>query len=388
MSAHRIAEAVEPPALDVDGVRRRVRSGRRWRRIGIAAVVTAAVTLLLLVPRLLDSPVAEPVDRPSGSVPAGAVWADADGLHLGHRVVALPFNAQERLCGEGLFGRCSPFTSLALVSGGVVYDHAHRIWYQPWSGKPTVIGEADDAPNTANGEQRQVGPAGDPDGTTAAWFDGTELVMYETASGTELARADQPEGTLPGPVRENGHGNYIVEVTSEAVTWYDGPGALDLYRFDRRADQTTRTSRSSTLDSGDGGVLDVNAGRIAVLNGSDVVDVFSPAGATTLSLKPGLLSGLVGRFNADGRYLAGITEKDAYHAVVADTHNGHIFIPSRKDAYPWIGWGYGDTLMVIQDHEGTDDGNPHDRSRLLACDISARTCHGVTYRGVITLPND
>ena len=189
---------------------RRVHSGRRRRRIGIATVVTAAVALLLLVPRLLGTPEAGPPTDLPGSVPNGAVWADADGLHLGHRVIALPFNAQERLCGEGLFGRCSPFTSLALVSGGVVYDHAHRIWYQPWSGKPTVIGEADDARRRQTGNNLRWGPPGDPDGTTAAWFDGTELVMYDTASGTGLARAGQPAGSLPGPVRENGHGNYIV----------------------------------------------------------------------------------------------------------------------------------------------------------------------------------
>ena len=59
------------------------------------------------------------------------------------------------------------------------------------------------------------------------------------------------------------------------------------------------------------------------------------------------------------------------------THNGHLFIPSRKDVYPYIGWGYGNTLMVEQ---GDD--------RLLACDVrTARACHRVTYKGVITLPN-
>jgi hypothetical protein len=63
-------------------------------------------------------------------------------------------------------------------------------------------------------------------------------------------------------------------------------------------------------------------------------------------------------FGADGRYLSGVNERDGYRASVADTLTGEVFIPQYGDAYPWIGWGYGDTLMLIQGHEGTNDGKP------------------------------
>ena len=92
-------------------------------------------------------------------------------------------------------------------------------------------------------------------------------------------------------------------------------------------------------------------------------------------------------FGADGRYLAGVNERDGYGASVADTVTGEVFIPQYEDAYPWIGWGYGDTLMLYQDHEGTNDGNPNDKSQLLACDVSEQTCQRLDRNGAMTLPS-
>jgi len=48
--------------------------------------------------------------------------------------------------------------------------------------------------------------------------------------------------------------------------------------------------------------------------------------------------------------------------------------------------GYGDTLMVIRDYVGTNDGNDSDSTQLLACDVSERSCQRLDRRGVITLP--
>jgi hypothetical protein len=384
-AAHQVADEVEPPTLDIDLVRRRAHAGRR-RKVVIAAAVAATVAVCLLVPRLLGSPSSapDPVDRPPGPVdpPPGQVsrsapvWADADGLHLDNRVLDLKIDPQGGpAC--GLEPACTGISSLALVDSGVVYgdQESRQVWYQPLRGPAKEIGEGSVG-----------GPAGDPDGTTAAWFDGTELVMYDTATGTELARATPPreengpaedEFTQPSPQRENAHGNLILEVDSEQVTWLAPAGR---FHFDRRSAHTS-------LLPVDDANLDIHEGRLAIQNDdSTATEVFSSAGDTTLKVEPGRLIGPL-RFGADGRYLAGVNERDGYGVTVADTVTGELFIPQYDDYYPWIGWGYGDTLMVIQDHEGTDDGNPNDKSQLLACDVSEQTCQRLNRRGAMTLPS-
>ena len=126
------------------------------------------------------------------------------------------------------------------------------MWFQPWKGSVRAIGE---------GSVR--GPAGDPDGTTAVWFDGTELVMYDTVAGEELARATPPEPaggpwedeyTMPSPQAENAHGNLIVDVTAEEVTWLAPAGR---YHFDRPSARISLTS----MESYD---LDIHEGRLAI----------------------------------------------------------------------------------------------------------------------------
>lgn len=338
--------------------------------------MVATVAVCLLVPRLLGSPstAPDPIDRPPGPddwptgqvVRSAPVWAGADGLHLGNRVLDLAFDSQSASC--GIDPVCSPFTSLALVGGGVVYgDHeSHRVWYQPQKGPVRLIGEGS-----------EVGPAGDPDGSTAAWFDGAELVMFDTATGTGAGpdhtgvSATAAAGERPRQPDHGGHvrGSYLARQREN--------------HFDRLSG--TMSEMPGIPGGGVGGV-DVHAGRLARQNDAGVTEVVSPAGDTTLKLKPGqLLSPM--RFNADGRYLAGIRVEPTYGATIADTHIGEFLIPSRKDAYPWIGWGYGDTLMVIQDSEGTNDNNPFDKSQLLACDVSEPSCQRLDRKGVITLPS-
>ena len=114
--------------------------------------------------------------------------------------------------------------------------------------------------------------------------------------------------------------------------------------------------------------------------------MLSSAGDTTLELEPDQLIGPL-RFGADGRFLAGVNGLDGYGVAVADTLTGEVFRPPYRDYYPWLGWGYGDTLMVIQDHEGTNDGNPNDESQLLACDVSEQSCRRLDRNGAMTLPS-
>jgi len=377
ISAHRIADEIDPPALDIDLIRRRVHAGRR--RIGIVAAVAATIAVCLLVPRLLGYPstAPPPVDRPPGQVtPAGAVWADNDGLHVGDTVLDFPFDLTT-WCGSS--DPCRALPSIAPVREGVAFLEDGKVWYQPWTGSPTVIGEGvEEGEGVQDQDDPNGQPAGDPDGTTVAWFDDAELVMFDTATRTELARATQQN--QPEVQRENAHGNFILEVTPDGVTWLAGTGETggNLHHFDRRSEQTTS-------GSGFDGV-DVHAGQAAIQDRAGATEVFAPGGKSILRLEPRqLISPL--RFNADGRYLAGITDRDHHPAVVADTRTGEIFIPPGEDFYPTIGWGYGDTLMQIQEVEGTDDGNEHDRNKLLACDISDRSCQQLPHHGPIALPN-
>jgi hypothetical protein len=69
VSAHRIADEVDPPALDIDLVRRRAHADLR-RRTGIVAAVVATVVTCVLVPRVFGSPstAPQPVDQPPGRV--------------------------------------------------------------------------------------------------------------------------------------------------------------------------------------------------------------------------------------------------------------------------------------------------------------------------------
>ena len=161
----------------------------------IAAAVAATLAVCLLVPRLLGSPSSapDPVDRPPGHLDplpgqvsrSMPVWADADGLHLGNRLLDLKTDPQGGpFC--GLEPACTGISSLALVRTGVVYgDHkSQQVWFQPFKGPARAVGEGS-----------VVGPAGDPDVITVAWFDGTE--GGERAAGGRIHPAVAAAGERP-----------------------------------------------------------------------------------------------------------------------------------------------------------------------------------------------
>ena len=59
-SAHRVADEVDPPAPDIDGIRRGAQAGQR-RRIAIVAAVVATVLVTVVAPRLVNSPSSAPI---------------------------------------------------------------------------------------------------------------------------------------------------------------------------------------------------------------------------------------------------------------------------------------------------------------------------------------
>src|SRR5437868_3018338 len=114
--------------------------------------------------------------------------------------------------------------ALALVRTGALYlDPAtHEVWFHPWGGRPRIVGH-----------DSEFGPAGDPNGDTAAWFEGFDasggapggLVVYDTAKGRMISRTPEtsPVGELSGD--HNPPGNTFLQVTAHRVVWTAANGA-------------------------------------------------------------------------------------------------------------------------------------------------------------------
>ena len=211
-----VADDITPPLADVNGIRAGAQRRRRRTRVGVVAAVAALIALSALVPGLARSK-PQPT-TPFGTLP-GAVWYDADGLHHGATVRPLAIDD-------------APL-SLALVRDGVLYcDPATRmVWYQPWVGRSSAVGHSMKESQYVNGIC--LGPAGDPDGTTAAWFDHGQLVMYDTATGATKQLGRQPE---PALFRENTDGNRVFYVDADRVVWSARPGILS---YDVNTNTTT-----------------------------------------------------------------------------------------------------------------------------------------------------
>jgi hypothetical protein len=94
------------------------------------------------------------------------------------------------------------------------------------------------------------------------------------------------------------------------------------------------------------------------------------------------------RLSADGRYLLGAAAMP-HRAAVGDVTSGEVFYPYSARAYPWLGWGYGDTLMVFRDDGGPEPGQPEfSNGQLLACDVSRKVCDRQPHRGAVLLPTN
>jgi hypothetical protein len=368
------ASSVETPSIDLALLRSRaVRASRRRRAATAVVAVVAVVLMVLLLPRTFvrgDHP--QPIGPPKEphSIRTGvanAVWYDAAGLHHGDTVVDLA---------PGV----TPW-SLALVQDGVLYRDggSSDIWYRPWSGKARVVGQSAATPS---GSGVALGPGSDAQGTTAAWFDDDDLVMYDTDTGAEIARKSQP-GRLPLVNRENAMGTRIDYVDRERVVWSAGDGGI--YSFDRPSGAVTELGRYTT---GQPYVVDVVPGlRATNSNGRQLAEVRLTTEDGTL-----LYHGGVGtdpfRFSPDGRYLVVIAEPTAaspaasYGPVVVDTESGRPAVPMKSRTYPWIGWSYGHTLMYLQQRKEDEFG----AGRLVVYDATTHKARYVATRGTVVLP--
>jgi hypothetical protein len=309
-----------------------------------AAAVAAAVGIgVVLVPHPSSEPT--PAPRPPkaialGTPPSTAVWYDADGLHHGTRVYAVP-------------GTAAPI-SIALVRGGAVYlvPSTLHIRFQPWRGPARDIGRG------SRESGWLLGPGSDPDGTTAAWFDGRDLVMYDTARGAELARVAE-SGRRVMPYYENEFGTRFRYVDSRRVVWDSQDG--DTVAFDRATGRTRTLSPASGL------------GRSP--------DVTWDHGSFVFSSTQG--SGPV-RFSPDGRYIVSLERTGtvvAPHIVGTDDHTSWHAVGSTTDAS--VGWGYGHTLMYLQSG-GT--GQFDAPAPLLVYDAATRRAVAIEHRGEVILP--
>lgn len=322
-----------------------VRASRRGRRrVLLVAVATVAIVagavLAVLDPGGGRRP--EPLVPLEPVVGSGPVWFDAEGLHRGG--VVEPVSVQ---VGVGRPGDKLLTGALALVRTGAVYldQTSGDVWFHPWGGKPRVIGHGS-----------TLGPGGDPTGDTAAWFDSADLVVFDTVSNRELARATQGDPLGPLCCEHRPSGTAFLEVSAERVVWASPTRA---YSFD------------------------VGTGSTSVVPVEDVQDGVSiteaPGGLTLRS--PGrpdrLLTGLeaFGRLSPSGRFLLAVELTKARHgALVVDTRTGERWrIPN--DSYPGITWSYGDIAMVeLRD------------GALLACYPLLRVCRTIPAVGPWLLP--
>jgi hypothetical protein len=256
-------------------------------------------------------------------------------------------------------------------SGAVYVDPATGdVWFHPWGGDPRIVGQ-----------NSGTGPGGDPNGDTAAWFEGSpdplnpvpaELVVYDTAAGHEISRTLQShvDDSLIGDHRPSGNG--FLQVSSEHVVWASG---RKTYSHD------VRTRTTSVVQLGD------------VHNDVEVDENF---GLGPLVLRvPGRaedrfpeLEGY-GRLSPSGDYLLAVGDVEEYPdeghgAVIVDTGTGELWrVPNNT--FPWIAWSYGDIAMV--DHTQNEADFTED-VELLACDAARRTCERLPAERPFLMPTN
>jgi hypothetical protein len=330
---------------------------RRHLAASSASVLTVAVVGAVL---LLGQPGGgagrvDPVPVPRPVAPGVPVWYDADGLHRGSEV----FDVSVDLLG----GRARAGRALALAGNGALYlDPATGdVWFQPWQGVPRVVGRGS-----------RHGPGADPDGTTAAWFEGGRLVVFDTGRGEEVART----ATLRpvGGAEEHLLGNGFRYVDADEVVWTDGRSVL---RYDLDSDRVDVVWEPAGLPGLSTFVRDRHDGWLAWADGAaDGARVTRLSGEPVASFAAPEMYSL---FSPDGRYLLASTMAGGHRAVVGAVPTGEVWFPAEAAGYPWLGWSYGNVAMVVQDSGGAED-------TLLGCDVEARECTRLSHRGPVLLP--
>ncbi|HVQ89316.1 MAG TPA: hypothetical protein VMT88_14155 [Actinomycetes bacterium] len=305
---------------------------RRWQRrnhtLALAAAVVVAVFAVLFVQSSLSADSTPQPMEPVPGIDIGdvPVWYDNAGLHRGDVVEQTPVELRQLHEGEFI-----EEGALALVRTGALYlDPATGdVWFHPWGGEPRIVGH-----NSAEG------PGGDPNGDVAAWFEGNELVVYDTAAGRELSRTTQSQtvSDCDGLCAEHFQGNRFLLVSDERVVWAGGPSGDVTYSFDIR---TLKTLRADEPNPGSAFVLGLPGPAEDAYDGLEV-----------------------GRPSPSGNYVLGVEPGKEHLSVIVDTKTGAWWrIPNSGD--PHVTWSYGDVVVVdLEDRNGG----------MIACDASRRTC--------------
>jgi hypothetical protein len=322
------------------------------------------------------SPAATELER------AAPVWWDADGLHRGDLVeeaaVPLPDGPDRRAIGGVGIRR------LALVRSGAVYrdERTGQVWFHPWGGTPRVVGRSTAA-----------GPGGDPESDVAAWFDGADLVVYDTAHDEVISRS--PEVVTVSPTTEYvehvGHGNGWVHVSPAQVVWrYAGEGGHELARRDLAAGTSEAPWQPRPASGGRAGTdlsfVDLSS-RTAVWAGGREHDglgtfVFDSADSErTSTIDPKLE--YPGRLSPDGSWLLTAELADGTHGVaMTDLRSNETWKPFDEDTYAFFSWAYGDVAVML-----TNRSVPDGAWTLTSCTASTRSCVELDTRGDVVLPN-
>lgn len=297
----------------------------------------------------------DPVPVPRLVAPGVPVWYDADGLHRGTEVYDVPVDL--------LGGRPRDGKALVLAGNGALYldPVTGDVWFQPWQGEPRVVGHGS-----------RHGPGADPDGTTAAWFEGARLVVYDTGHGEEVVRTGKLQPV--GGAEEHLLGNGFRYVDADEVVWTAG---REVFRYDLDSDQLDLVWEPAGLPGLSTFVRDRHDGWLAWADAaSDGARVTRLSGEPVASFaEPERFS----LFSYDGRYLLATTMAGGHRAVVGEVPTGEVWFPADEDAYAWLGWSYGNVAMLVLEGEGADD-------TLLGCDVEARECTRLSHSGPVLLP--
>lgn len=351
----------------------RRRTQRRNHMVALVATLTAVVLAVVFVQSNLSAdsepqPMEPPPGLEIGNVP---VWYDDAGLHYGDAVdqTAVPLTA-----------------AFSLVRTGALYQdqRSKEIWFHPWGGEPRVIGRD-------SGGWPAYGPGSDPSGDTAAWFEGDELVVYDTVATQELARVRTARVSGPRVAEHVPWSNGFMQVSSDAVVWASDAEPDRVFRLDLQTQEITEIY-------GPGGSW-VERGFSVVQRLEDVHDEIQlwswglgrGAGGLTIRVPgskdlkfPDLEQG-IGRISPDGSFLLAVA-KDHRTAFV-NLDNGDSFpLPEEgKNSYPWISWSYGSTALIILDRGKTGQ-NVGINDSLIACNPIDRECKQLPSVGHVVRP--
>jgi hypothetical protein len=366
-------ELLDTAATGTDTVARRaeldrVRRNRRGARLTAVVAVMASVAIALLVQGnfFSDSDPQPMKPLPGIDIADVPVWYDDAGLHRGNIVEQTPVDLAPQV------GQDIEKGALALVRTGALYlDPANGdVWFHPWGGDPRIVGH-----------NSLAGPGADPNGDIAVWFEESELVVYDTDTGRELARNDVP-GTRPFVceamcAEHLPLSNGFTQVSTDRVAWTPIPFGSSMTFYDPQTGEVSIDS-DEYIDVHDNAAMlsgeKYSPGPVLKVPGQEAVRYreleprarFSPSGNYVLSV-------------GSGTHQSHGTVIRPHDAVIIDAATGDLWPAPRGIDYPWIAWSYGDIAMV----------NFGDRQeKLLACDAAQRTCESFPVERPILMPTN